>query len=228
MIMYLAALKSVPEQLYEAASIDGANWWQRIWFVTLPMMRNIIAITALFSTDRDLRQLRHRARAHIGRPARPRRTSSPPGRSRSASRAATSRSAPPCRCSWCRSWPWRLPSSCATSTSAGVRSDGRRRNRHRRPVRAVHVRQHEPRPPLGDALVVLLPGAVCDLLPDAAALHAADLAEDQREISAATNPWWVYHPTLENYIDAAEQERIPDLLPQLGAGLDLRRVASRW
>ena len=49
MIMYLAALKSVPEQLYEAASIDGATWWQRIWFVTLPMMRNIIAITALFS-----------------------------------------------------------------------------------------------------------------------------------------------------------------------------------
>ncbi len=49
MIMYLAALKSVPEQLYEAASIDGANWWQKLWYVTLPMMRNIIAITALFS-----------------------------------------------------------------------------------------------------------------------------------------------------------------------------------
>jgi multiple sugar transport system permease protein len=49
LIMYLAALKSVPEQLYEAASIDGATWWQRIWFVTLPMMRNIIAVTALFS-----------------------------------------------------------------------------------------------------------------------------------------------------------------------------------
>jgi multiple sugar transport system permease protein len=50
MIMYLAALKSVPEQLYEAAEIDGANWWQRMWYVTLPMMRNIILITALFST----------------------------------------------------------------------------------------------------------------------------------------------------------------------------------
>ncbi len=49
MIMYLAALKSVPDQLYEAAAIDGATWWQRIWYVTLPMMRNIIAITALFS-----------------------------------------------------------------------------------------------------------------------------------------------------------------------------------
>ncbi len=49
LIMYLAALKSVPDQLYEAAEIDGANWWQRIWFVTLPMMRNIIAVTTLFS-----------------------------------------------------------------------------------------------------------------------------------------------------------------------------------
>ncbi|HTO43069.1 MAG TPA: sugar ABC transporter permease [Burkholderiales bacterium] len=49
LIMYLAALKSVPEQLYEAAAIDGANWWQKLWFVTLPMMRNIIAITVLFS-----------------------------------------------------------------------------------------------------------------------------------------------------------------------------------
>lgn len=50
MIMYLAALKSVPEQLYEAARIDGATWWQTMWYVTLPMMRNIIAITVLFST----------------------------------------------------------------------------------------------------------------------------------------------------------------------------------
>ena len=49
MIMYLAALKSVPEQLYEAAAIDGANWWQKLWYITLPMMRNIMAITALFS-----------------------------------------------------------------------------------------------------------------------------------------------------------------------------------
>jgi multiple sugar transport system permease protein len=49
MIMYLASLKSVPDQLYEAAAIDGANWWQRIWYVTFPMMRNIIAITTLFS-----------------------------------------------------------------------------------------------------------------------------------------------------------------------------------
>ena len=50
LIMYLAALKSVPEQLYEAAAIDGANAWQKFRHITLPMMRNIIAITVLFST----------------------------------------------------------------------------------------------------------------------------------------------------------------------------------
>jgi len=49
MIMYLAALKSVPEQLYEAAAIDGASAWQRLIFITLPMMRNIILITVLYS-----------------------------------------------------------------------------------------------------------------------------------------------------------------------------------
>jgi multiple sugar transport system permease protein len=49
MTMYLAALKSVPEELYQAAAIDGAGFWQRMWFITLPMMRHIILITALFS-----------------------------------------------------------------------------------------------------------------------------------------------------------------------------------
>ncbi len=49
MIMYLAALKSVPAELYEVAAIDGATWFQKLWHITIPMMRNIIAITALFS-----------------------------------------------------------------------------------------------------------------------------------------------------------------------------------
>jgi multiple sugar transport system permease protein len=50
MIMYLAGLKSIPLELYDAASIDGANAWQRFRYVTLPMMRNIITITMLYST----------------------------------------------------------------------------------------------------------------------------------------------------------------------------------
>jgi multiple sugar transport system permease protein len=49
LIMYLAALKSVPADLYEAAAIDGASAWQKLIHITLPMMRNIISITVLFS-----------------------------------------------------------------------------------------------------------------------------------------------------------------------------------
>jgi multiple sugar transport system permease protein len=49
MIMYLATLKSVPEQLYEAAAIDGATGLQKIRYVSLPLLRNIISITVLFS-----------------------------------------------------------------------------------------------------------------------------------------------------------------------------------
>jgi multiple sugar transport system permease protein len=49
LIMYLAALRSVPGELYEAASIDGANAWQKFVHITLPMMQSIISITVLFS-----------------------------------------------------------------------------------------------------------------------------------------------------------------------------------
>lgn len=50
MIMFLAGLKSIPDELYEVAAIDGATTLQRLRFVTLPMIRNIMAITVLFST----------------------------------------------------------------------------------------------------------------------------------------------------------------------------------
>ncbi len=69
MIMYLAALKSVPEQLYEAAAIDGATAWQKLRFITLPMMRNIILITMLYSLIVTFRRLRHRAHPDQWRPA---------------------------------------------------------------------------------------------------------------------------------------------------------------
>jgi multiple sugar transport system permease protein len=38
MIIYLAGLHSIPEHLYEAATIDGANAWQKFRYVTLPML----------------------------------------------------------------------------------------------------------------------------------------------------------------------------------------------
>jgi multiple sugar transport system permease protein len=38
MIIFLAGLQGVPQELYEAAEIDGAGRWRRFWHVTLPMI----------------------------------------------------------------------------------------------------------------------------------------------------------------------------------------------
>jgi multiple sugar transport system permease protein len=42
MVIYLAALQGVPEQLYEAALLDGAGAWRRFWHVTLPMISPVV------------------------------------------------------------------------------------------------------------------------------------------------------------------------------------------
>jgi len=48
-ITLLAGLQTVPVELYEAATIDGAGGWQRFRFVTLPLLQPIILIVTLFS-----------------------------------------------------------------------------------------------------------------------------------------------------------------------------------
>jgi multiple sugar transport system permease protein len=45
MIIYLAALTGIPAELLEAASIDGANAWQRFWGVTLPLIGPTVVFT---------------------------------------------------------------------------------------------------------------------------------------------------------------------------------------
>jgi len=42
MVIFLAGLQGIPVHLYEAAEIDGANYWQRFWNVTIPMMSPVI------------------------------------------------------------------------------------------------------------------------------------------------------------------------------------------
>jgi raffinose/stachyose/melibiose transport system permease protein len=42
MIIILAGIASIPISLYEAAAVDGAKWWQRDLYVTLPLLRNVI------------------------------------------------------------------------------------------------------------------------------------------------------------------------------------------
>jgi multiple sugar transport system permease protein len=41
-VLYLAGLQDVPQELYDAAAVDGANAWHRFWAVTLPMMTPVI------------------------------------------------------------------------------------------------------------------------------------------------------------------------------------------
>jgi ABC-type sugar transport system permease subunit len=49
LIYFLAALQTVPEELYDAAKVDGANWMQRLWFVTLPGIRPVATIILFFA-----------------------------------------------------------------------------------------------------------------------------------------------------------------------------------
>jgi multiple sugar transport system permease protein len=46
-IMILAGLQSIPITLYEAARVDGATFWEEVWYITLPQLRPIIASITL-------------------------------------------------------------------------------------------------------------------------------------------------------------------------------------
>ena len=50
MIFYLSGLQNVPEELYEAAEIDGANKIQQFFKITIPMLKPIILFTTIMST----------------------------------------------------------------------------------------------------------------------------------------------------------------------------------
>ena len=49
-ISMLAALQTIPKELYEAARVDGANAWERFWAVTFPSVRTVIIVTTLLSS----------------------------------------------------------------------------------------------------------------------------------------------------------------------------------
>jgi multiple sugar transport system permease protein len=46
-IIYLAALRSVPPELYEAAEVDGASIWRKIRYITLPHLRAVLFVTLI-------------------------------------------------------------------------------------------------------------------------------------------------------------------------------------
>jgi alpha-1,4-digalacturonate transport system permease protein len=44
MVMYIAGLLDIPHEYYEAAIIDGASYWQRLWAITIPGLKNTFAL----------------------------------------------------------------------------------------------------------------------------------------------------------------------------------------
>ncbi|KAB8194001.1 ABC transporter permease subunit [Nonomuraea phyllanthi] len=47
LVILYAGLQNIPDDLYEAAGLDGANAWQRFWRITFPLLRPVSAITLL-------------------------------------------------------------------------------------------------------------------------------------------------------------------------------------
>jgi ABC-type sugar transport system permease subunit len=48
-ILFLARLLSLGDSMIEAAKIEGANWWQRLWYIILPQMRGVIEFFVVVS-----------------------------------------------------------------------------------------------------------------------------------------------------------------------------------
>ncbi len=50
MVIALGGLQSIPHELYEVASIDGANWWRKLRHVTLPLLRPVLVPAIILGT----------------------------------------------------------------------------------------------------------------------------------------------------------------------------------
>lgn len=49
-LLYLAAMQSIPRDIYEAAAVDGASAWRQLWRITVPMIRPVVIFTVVLST----------------------------------------------------------------------------------------------------------------------------------------------------------------------------------
>lgn len=56
MMIYVAALLNVPQELLEASEIDGANFWQRLWSITVPMIAQAFTITSFLTLVNSFKQ----------------------------------------------------------------------------------------------------------------------------------------------------------------------------
>ena len=54
MVFYLAGLQNIEYSVYEAAKIDGANGWKTFWYITVPLLKPTIVMTAIMSINGTL------------------------------------------------------------------------------------------------------------------------------------------------------------------------------
>jgi trehalose/maltose transport system permease protein len=54
-LLLLAGLQLIPQDIYEAASVDGATGWRQFWSITLPMLRPALVVALIFRTLDALR-----------------------------------------------------------------------------------------------------------------------------------------------------------------------------
>jgi sn-glycerol 3-phosphate transport system permease protein len=59
MLFFLAGLQTIPDESYEAAVLDGANAWQRLWYVTLPYLRPTLAFVGVIALINVVTQVDH-------------------------------------------------------------------------------------------------------------------------------------------------------------------------
>jgi multiple sugar transport system permease protein len=49
MLLLMSGMQAIPREVYESADLDGANWWQQEWQITVPMLRRTIAMCLVIS-----------------------------------------------------------------------------------------------------------------------------------------------------------------------------------
>lgn len=69
MVFYLAGLQNIEYSVYEAAHIDGANGWKTFWYITVPLLKPTIVMTAIMSINGTLQLFDESVNLTSGGPA---------------------------------------------------------------------------------------------------------------------------------------------------------------
>ncbi|WP_141777261.1 sugar ABC transporter permease [Phycicoccus sp. SLBN-51] len=65
-VILLAALRSVPQELYDAARVDGAGWWRQTWHVTVPMISGALFFVFIVNTIHAFQSFTEAYTAYFG------------------------------------------------------------------------------------------------------------------------------------------------------------------